>query len=141
MKVDYMVLADAAAAAEGKHYIHGAGWDTLWAGSFPVTHPQLSVALRIRIPWTATNQPHKIHLDVQDADGRSILPETGLTGELNFGRPPQLKPGEDQFACLVMNVIGLQFETPAHYAVVFSIDGSEEARTTFRVADLATMRR
>jgi hypothetical protein len=60
MQVDYLVLADAAAAVEGKHYIHGAGWDRLLAPSFPVTHPLMSVAIRFRIGWTETNQPHEV---------------------------------------------------------------------------------
>lgn len=138
MQVDYLVLADAAAAAEGKHYIHGAGWDTIFSGAFPVQHPLLSVAARLRIPWTATNQPHKLGLDVIDADGSSILPDPPgpIAGEINMGRPAHLSPGDDQVACLVFNLQGLQFESTGTFSVTFTIDGSEEARSTFKVAPI-----
>lgn len=140
MEVDYLVLADAAAAADGKHYIHGAGWDTIFAGSFPVQHPTTSAAVRLRIPWTATNQPHGLELDVIDADGASILPNPPglIKGDINVGRPAHLSPGDDQVVCLVFNLLGLRFEGPGTYSVVFRIDGSEEARQPFRLAQLGT---
>lgn len=138
MEVDYIVLADAAAAVEGKHYIHGAGWDTIFAGSFPVQHPSMAVAVRLRIPWTATNQPHSLELDLIDADGASILPDPPgvVKGDINVGRPPHLSPGDDQVVCLVFNLLGLQFERAGTYSVVFRIDGSEEGRQTFRLVAL-----
>src|ERR1700737_5514077 len=95
MGVYYPVLADAATAAEGKHYIHGAGWDTVFATAFPVTQPSLGVALRLRVPWHDTNQPTKISVDVVNADNLSILPEP-IGGEVNVGRPPHLHVGDDQ---------------------------------------------
>jgi hypothetical protein len=138
MEVDYLVLADAAATAEGKHYIHGAAWDTLYAGSVPVQHPALSVAVRLRVPWGATNQAHRVQLNVVDADGRSILPDPPgpLAGQVNVGRPAHLAPGDDQFLPLTFNIVGLQFGAFGTYSVVFEIDGSEEARSSFKVSAL-----
>lgn len=138
MNVDYLVLADAAAASEGKHYIHGAGWDTIFAANFPVQHPAMSAAVRIRIPWTATNHPHQLELNVLDADGRSALPDPpgALKGDINVGRPAHLSTGDDQVVCLVFNLFNLQFEGAGTYSVVFIIDGSEEARQPFKVAQV-----
>lgn len=138
MEVDYIVLADAAAAVEGKHYIHGAGWDTIFAASFPVQHPSMAVAVRLRIPWTATNQPHSLELDLVDADGASVLPDPpgAMSGDINVGRPPHLSAGDDQVVCLVFNLLGLQFESAGTYSVIFRIDGSEEGRQSFRVKQL-----
>ncbi len=138
MQVDYVVLADAAVTADGKHYIHGAGWDTIYAAAFPVQHPLLAVAVRLRVPWTATNQPHSLELDIVDEDGRSALPEPPgvLKGEINVGRPPQLQPSQDQVVPLTFNLRSLTFEKPGGYSVVVRVDGSEEGRSPFKVAEV-----
>ncbi len=138
VQVDYMVLADAAATSEGKHYIHGAGWDRISATSFPASHPMMAVAIRLRIPWTATNEQHPVELDLIDADGVSILEGTAgpLQGEINVGRPPQINPGDDQVVCLVFNLIGLTFPQPGTYSAVLGIDGNEAARQPFFVVEV-----
>lgn len=133
--IDYMVLADAATAADSKLYIHGAGWDTILSASFPVQHPQMSVALLVRVPWSETNQPHEVELDILDEDGVSILsPERVLKGQLNVGRPAGLPPGEDQVFPLVLNIAGLVFEKPGNYIIIFRLDRTEAARARFKVA-------
>lgn len=136
MQVDYLVLADMATVADGKLYIHGAGWDRLFAGSFPVTHPTMSVAVRLRIPWTDTNQPHRLELDVVNDDGQSILPTPPglLQGTINVGRPPQLRQGQDQVLPLAFNLNGLKFDQPGVYAVLLRLDGLEVDRSAFTVA-------
>ena len=135
LQIDYLVLADAAAAAEGKHYIHGAGWDTLLAGNFPAVHPALSVAVRLRIPWSDTNQEHMLELDVIDADGKSILPETQGPLRMPFaiGRPAAVPTGTDQVVPLVFNFQRLQFASPGTCAVVMRISGEDMARSPFHV--------
>lgn len=138
MQIDYIVLADAAAAVEGKHYIHGAGWGGIAGLSFPFTHPQIAVALRLRVPWTETNQQHRIEVDVVDADERSILPipPGPLQGTMAAGRPVNLPDGMDQTVPLVINLQGVQFTTPGTYAVKVRIDGMDSAHSTFQVLRL-----
>lgn len=134
MDIDYLVLADAAAAENGKHYIHGGGWDTIQSASFPAQHPVLAIAVRFRIPWADTNQPRAITVDVIDDDGNSILPAPH-TVEMNVGRPPTIPAGEDQVVPLAFNFVGVRFERPGHYAAVVRIDGDDRARAPFRVAE------
>jgi hypothetical protein len=136
MNVDYLVLADAAAVADGKLYIHGAGWDNLLSGSFPVTHPSMSAAIRLRIPWTETNLPHTLELDVVNEDGQSILPTPPgpIRGTVSVGRPPRLQHGQDQVLPLVINVNGLKFDQPGIYAVILRLDGLDAARSPFTVS-------
>lgn len=134
MDVDYMVLADEAAAAEGKHYIHGAGWDILWAASFPVSHPLMAVAIRLRTPWMDTNQPHEVALDVVDGDGKSIL-DKPLQGRVNVGRPPTTPPGGDQVTALAFRLVGVEFRQPGDYAVIVRLDGIDKAKSPFRVVE------
>jgi hypothetical protein len=135
LQVDYLVLADAVAALENRHFIHGAGWDTIYAPMFPVTHPMMSVAVRLRIPWSDTNQPYAIEWDLVDADEHSILPAP-LRGNVNVGRPPHLAPGSDQVLCLALNLVGIQFPRPGTYVVVLRIEGAPAARSPFTLMHL-----
>jgi uncharacterized protein DUF6941 len=142
LQVDYLVLADAAAVAEGKHYIHGAGWDTLAASAFPAVHPVMGVAVRLRIPWADTNQPYMLVIDLIDADGRSILPAASgpLCAPVTIGRPAHVPPGTDQVLPLVFTFHGLRFPAPGTYALVLRVGGEDLARTTFHVRGSPTRR-
>ena len=135
MQVDYLVLADAAVAVEGKHYIHGAGWDTIWVGAFPAAHPLLAVAIRLRAPWNDTNQPHELIIDVLDEDGSSIvpIPPGAPRGTINVGRPPNIAPGADQVVPLAISLQGLAFTHPGVYSVVLRLDGADVGRAPFSV--------
>jgi hypothetical protein len=103
-----------------------------------LTHPQIAVALRLRVPWNETNQQHRIEVDVVDADERSILPVPPgpLQGTIAAGRPVHLPDGLDQAVPLVINLQGVRFATPGTYAVKVRIDGMDKARATFQVMQL-----
>ena len=135
MDIDYLILADAATAAGGKLYIHGAGWDGIFGLSFPLQHPGLAVALRLRVPWTDTNRSHVLEMDLMDADGASLLPAP-LRAPVTAGRPPQLPVGEDQVIPMAVVISGPTFPRPGTYAVVARIDGLERSRSPFRVIPL-----
>lgn len=134
--VDYLIVADAAAALQGKHYIHGGGWEVLYAAIFPVRHRSMSVAIRLRIPWTDTNRAHNLEIDVVDADGHTIVPNPPgpFRAPITVGRPPFLEFGSDQTACLAMNLFDIEFQHPGSYVVVLRIDGEDAARSPFRIA-------
>jgi hypothetical protein len=138
MQADYMVLADAATVAEGKHYIHGAGWDTLGSVSFPFDQPTIAVAILFRVPWNDANYPHIIELDVVDADGVSILPTPPgpLRGPITVGRPPQITPGNDLLVPLVFNLLAVRFERPGTHVVTLRIAGIEDKRFPLHVVAL-----
>src|SRR5437867_5681011 len=129
MELDYLVLADAATAAEGKLYIHGAGWDRVLAREWPAA-PAMAAAVRLRIPWTDTNQPHALELDIVNEDGLSILPipPGPFQGTINMGRPPIVQPGDDQFLPLAFHLNGVKFERAGVYVVLLRIDGRDVGR-------------
>ncbi len=138
MNTDYLVLADAATSAEGKLYIHGAGWDSITTTSFPFSHPALAVGIQLRVPWTDTNTPHRIELDIVDEDGQSIIqpPAQPINGTIHVGRPPIIPRGEDQIVTLAITYRDVAFEKRGAYALVLRIDGMEDARAPFRILDL-----
>lgn len=140
MQVDYMVLADAAAVAEGKSYIHGAGWDNIVTRVLPTTLIA-AVAILVRIPWAETNEEHVIGLDILDADGHSILPKDPgpLRGKLNVGRPAHIEAGEDQVMSFAISLNGTVIERVGRYVIVLELDGKESARAPFRVKQAQTL--
>ena len=112
MKVDYLILADSVAVAEGKHYIHGGGWDTLFAASFPALHPVLAIAARLRVPSQDIGQQFALEVDVVNSEeGRSLLPEP-LRGIVNAERPPYAPPYGDLLIPFALSFTTLQFDLP-----------------------------
>ncbi len=138
LQLDYLVLADAAEAINGKHYILGGGWDTIWAASFPVAHPVLTLALRVSVPWNDTNQTLGMEIDIIDADGQSIIPNPPgpLRAQMNAGRPPNLPQGAAQAVPLVFRLQNLQFLRPGAYVVAVRSGGGEIGRVAFNVMPL-----
>jgi len=149
MEVDAF-LADSVVAAEGKLYVQGAGWNIIYGPSFPIRHSRVGVGIVIHVPYTATNQTHKLEVYIQDSDGKEfplgdappgIESADGkiyrLGGEFNVGRPPLLPPGDEQVVPLAINIDGLVFEKPDAYTFVVSIDGEAVKRLRMRVQQLA----
>ncbi len=137
MQADYLILADTVAAAEGKLYIHGAGWDTLFVPSFPATHPVLGVGSRLRFSWEETNQEHTVEVDVlSDEDSNSILPNPPLRGTVKVGQPAHLAPGSVQALPLALNFTNLEFRAPGTYAIVLRVNEHDLATSRFNVVSL-----
>jgi hypothetical protein len=149
MEIDAF-LCDSIASAEGKLYAQGAGWNTIFAQSFPARHSRVGIGVLIRVPYTATNQPHRFEVRLEDSDGHQVAivaappgvpSEDGklyaIGGEFNVGRPPLLPPGEEQMVPLAMNIDGIEFDHPDAYAFVISIDGSPIERLQLRLQQLA----
>jgi hypothetical protein len=149
MEVDAF-LCDSIAAAEGKLYVQGAGWNNVFAQGFPVRHNRVGIGVLIRVPYTATNQAHQFEIRLEASDGERIAladappnvpSEDGMLytigGEFNVGRPPLLPAGESQMVPLAMNLDGLLFPKPDGYSFVVSVDGTEMKRLSLRLQQLA----
>jgi RimJ/RimL family protein N-acetyltransferase len=130
MKVDYLILADAAIATDGKHYLHGAGWDSLVASSLPVFHRHMSAALRLRLP--GTGPALRLGVDVLNPEGVSIL-AAPIYNDLVPGDSSPAKASDEQAIALVFNFDSLHFAQAGTFAVVVSVDGVELHRTPFYV--------
>lgn len=149
MEVDAF-LCDSIASAEGKLYVQGAGWNTIFSARFPARHARIGIGVLIGVPYTATNEPHEFEVRLEDSDGRrlpiveappGVTSEDGrlyaIGGEFNMGRPPLLPAGDSQMVPLAMNVDGLVFDRPDAYNFVISIDGTEMKRLPIRLQQLA----
>ncbi|MBI4729723.1 MAG: hypothetical protein HY775_09535 [Acidobacteria bacterium] len=135
-------LADSVVAAEGKLFVQGLGWNIINAQRTPTRHDRIGVGILIRVPYTATNQPHKFELRLENADGiRLSIGDNpmgqgkiqGLGGEFNVGRPPTINPGDEQIVPFAVNINNLPFEQAGSYRFVVSVDGVDGKELPFRV--------
>jgi hypothetical protein len=143
------ILCDYAQVAGGKLFISGAGITLLGT---PVVAPphtvQISLALLVTIPWNATNQPHRLTVElISDADGKTervpltdaMLPgqdpnDAGMiVAEFNAGRAPQMHPGDDSLMPIALPM-GLPLPRQGDYFFVIRVDGTEAARASFRLS-------
>ena len=127
-----MLLCDFAEAVNGKLYISGGGWTNV-RSPLPL---DCSVAVSIAVPWTQTNQKHKLILELLDEDGENPKGPDGkpvqIEGDLEVGRPAGVVPGDAISASLAFRLQGLDLETGG-YSFSLKINGTEVAKTQFRV--------
>jgi hypothetical protein len=127
--VDCFLLVDSAQVANGKLFILGGGWARLTTTQIPVTRT-FETAIRVVVPWTETNRPHPLELQVENEDGQTLL-ETPVKAEIRVGRPAQLKDGTDQVVPLALRVGPVTLEREGRYALILRYEGEVTARTAF----------
>lgn len=145
MEINAM-LCDHAQAAEGKLFISGGGIDRSWVGPDLPHMIGVGLAVTVEVPYTATNQVHKLGLTMVDEDGQLVRPwmpdgseaaPLVLDMPFNLGRPPGIAPGSSQTWSAALN-IQLPLSKLGQYNFVLSIDGSEEKRLPLLVALMPT---
>lgn len=127
-----MILCDYAEAIGGKLYIMGGGWTVSPPGS-----RNMSLAVRILIPWDETNEKHQLNLILQDENGNTVQagdPPRSIeqTGDFEVGRPPNVPAGSDIDFSAVFNFIGLPLLSEKGYRWQLEIDGEPADYVSFR---------
>jgi len=90
MKIEWLILADAAQVVGGKLYLLGGGWDRLTVNKpFPVQQ-HCALALSIAVPWNETNQRHSFEVEIVAEDSATEQPKSlmKMGGQFEVGRPP-----------------------------------------------------
>ena len=116
MKVT-ILLADAAQAVGGKLYILGGGWSITGPDPIP-----MAIAIKIEVPWTDANTPHRLRLALFDEDGQPVMVPTS-TGDrpleihstFEVGRPAGLKHGTPLDVPLAINIGPLPLRPDSRY--------------------------
>jgi hypothetical protein len=116
-EVDWVVLAKHAEAVQGHMNLAGAGFYNLQTppteeGQVPMVHIGIGVCLVV--PWTHTNQKFPLHLSIVSEDGRELFT---AEAEVEAGRAPGMKHGEDSRAYMAVNTI-LPMPPPGGYRVL-----------------------
>ncbi len=131
--VDVALLADAVQAVRGKLFILGGGWDTLWVQRFPARHPSLAIGLRLRVPVSWASDSLKLSVELQDADGRSLLPHP-LSHDIAMPPGSQHPPDTSDFGLIrSFTFNNLMFESEGSYSFVISVDDQPVSRLRFTV--------
>src|SRR3989442_6174163 len=90
IEIKAMMAADGAQAVGGKLYVLGGGCDRINMPTAPFQH-RFALAMLIEVPWTATNQPYEVVVELLDAD----MEFAGYRAEarMETGRPPGIRQG------------------------------------------------
>jgi hypothetical protein len=129
-----ILLCDFAEAVNNKLYMMGAGFSAVLAPR-PVS---MSLAVRIEVPWNATNQQHKLHIGLETGDGHPVAdPESNsdqvaAEAEFGVGRPMGVPPGSALPQAMAFRIEGLDIPSGS-YVWVVKINDSEVARAPFVV--------
>lgn len=126
MEIQVAVICDSASDYQGKLCVLGT-FDTIMAGSAPVTHPHCAVALRVVFKKDEEG-PHQLRLNIIDADGHEIVP--AIQGELHVRVPDGVYFIS---ANMVINIQQLQFKEPGMYAIDVVLDGRQIASLPLQV--------
>jgi hypothetical protein len=125
-----LLLADYAQVADGKLNVIGAGWNL--AGPQAVAY---ALAVLLEVPWHQTNEKHRLHLALVDADGQPVpTPLVGggmgpltVDGEFEVGRPPGTKPGTALNFPLAVNLPAQPLAPDSTFEWRLEIDGETQA--------------
>lgn len=135
MKITTALLADAARVEQGKLYIHGGGWDTIFTAATPVMQPSIALVLMFQIEYSEAMKPIPVEIELRDADENSV-PEgpPPLTLQLLAGHSPVSAPGEPSFSPLAWTINMLRLPGYGSFRFRVSSSQSELASVPLRVA-------
>jgi hypothetical protein len=108
-EVRMFVIADhAVLAPDGKLYLNGAGIDQVWIPAVPGHLPTpLYIAVRIRVPWHLTSESLHLRIRGLDADRVPFGPDPLVDGQMEVGRPPGARAGDEIAVSLAVPIAGL----------------------------------
>lgn len=104
IEVRIFTLADhVATPPDGKMYISGAGVDQMYITQIPGGLGPLGLAVRLRVPWHMTSERLSVRVRALNADREPVGPDPLMQGDIEVGRPPGTRPGDE---------IGVGFAVP-----------------------------
>lgn len=131
-----LLLADYAAEASGKVTIVGGGWrHTLPRSAI------MAIAGIVEIPWTETNRPHDLRIELVHQDGPQVRVGTlmgeqpfQLGGRFEAGRPPGVPPGTSFSMPLALTFVRPQLDIGT-YVFNVHIDDTLRASLPFSIVE------
>ncbi len=136
-------MAESVAVADGRLFVHGAGWSHLRVPALPALPGRLGVGLLISVPSERSGQPIALSLRIAGPDGESVallanpdgqtLVAAEAAGTLVAEAAPDGSPLAAQLVPLAFNLDGLRLEHEGAHELIVEADGVEAARATFAV--------
>ena len=131
MQVQAATLADHAEVLNGKLYLMGGAFDTIYTLSVPTVHKKLHVVLVLEIDAGERLRDLQIEIELSDEDGQPV--GAHAEGQLRVGAPPSMKPGQPNVVPLNVPFTDVEFPTAGLYAFRVSHDGEVLARVPVSV--------
>jgi hypothetical protein len=131
MEVTSSMLADAAAVAGGKLYVHGGGWDSISVESLPAVHPSMAVVWVFQVEYAEALQDIPFSVELVDEDNASL--DVRLEAVINVGHPPGSRPGAPTFMPLQWTLPLLNLPRAGGYRFRICVGENELASVPFRV--------
>ena len=125
------MLADAATKTpDGKLYIHGGGWNSLFSLRLPATHPVLALVLTFRLEWHEAHEDFPILIELIDEDGQPLA----LRGEGTLRMAPAtfMKKGTDFYDSIAHPFYGLTFDSYGQYH--FRVSSKDQTLATIPIS-------
>lgn len=137
MELVAAMIADAAVVERGKFYIHGGGWDTIYAATIPAVHPTMAVALLLRVEYSEALTDIPIAVELVNEDGNPV--GVKIEGKMNVGHPAGTKPGAPVFVPQAITVNGLQLPKEGSYSFRVTSGPRHLGSVVFRLVPAASM--
>jgi hypothetical protein len=132
VRVYLALLADYAnVSREGKLNILGI-FDTIYAPSFPTTHPHMQLVIRFEAAAAEAGSTRQVEVQLQDPDGDLLF---RLPGAMTIQRG---EPGEAVRADHILALNNVNFAEPGRYAFRVLVDGEVAADVPLRIEALPT---
>lgn len=126
MRFETLMLADNAAAVQGKLYIHGGGITRLTPPQLPWAHPMLTFVLQVvGDDVDDLRGQHQLRLIVADPQGGFIVGPADVT--LQHDAPLELLEGEALIAYVSITVAPLLLATEGVHMIHVELDGEHVA--------------
>jgi hypothetical protein len=113
-------LADHTGNENGKLYINGGCFSTIFAGSFPTNHPSIGIAAILHIPWREYQRDHTFAIKLMSPENQEL--DFKVEGQFRVGASPDMRLGDPTIMPIAVNANAVRFETPGHYKFVLTID-------------------
>jgi len=129
LEVRVFTLADhVATPPDGKLYISGGGVDRIFVPQLPGPLGQLWLAMRIRLPWHMTSDRLTVTIRALDGDRNVVGPDPVAQAELEVGRAPGQRPGDEVAVQLAIPLTG--FPVSAEGVLYFHLIVNDEQLTS-----------
>jgi hypothetical protein len=128
-------LADSAEALNGKLYLMGGGWDNINVMDLSRSVP-LAIACGVTVPWTSTDDDHRLTLRITSEDGTDVIPT--LQANFKTGRPPSMRRGYPAHVPFAIKA-EILFPAAATYILTAAVDDQADStrRLPFHVQQIA----
>ena len=133
MELDHVILADIASPRpDGKLDLHGVGWDTVFAGAVPATHPRMDIAIRFLLSMQEVERQHEVVVTLISADGAQLARVEAQVSPMPEDQRANVPAGRRIGIGMLLTLAGVTFPEYGTYNLVITWDGTE-AREPIRL--------